>query len=434
MALKIQSTIKPDGGFPVAEAGDILMPDGKRLSEFEGGAGFYIGNTESDTPKKIASEITKNKTVRVSHADDNYGIIIFGNFSYAINALLVASSIVLEINNETVSASLVGDLSTDKWIFSAEEIAKKEDLENVTVKEPVEVDITGFNENGIITEEYEDGSTNTYTFVYDEETDSTTITDSKGLLTVVKGLNPEGGSGGEGGFSPIVTVTNITGGHRVSITDIEGTKTFDVMDGADGKNGTNGTNGKDGINGKDGTNGKDGADGEDGFSPTVAVSNITGGHRVSITDKDGTKTFDVMDGKDGEGGGSAVVEPLSGTTSEITPADVANAIAEGRPIYLTYTDSMYGVVAFTNFSAGISLGAVVSSFTFEYEGTTLCAYLAGDISYSFWQFEVIELAKAGESGGAGLPEVSTADNGKFLRVVNGAWAAEIVPSAEEASF
>lgn len=34
----------------------------------------------------------------------------------------------------------------------------------------------------------------------------------------------------------------------------------------------------------------------------------------------------------------------------------------------------------------------------------------------------------------GLPEVSTQDNGKFLKVVNGAWAAVSVPNAEEASF
>ena len=40
-----------------------------------------------------------------------------------------------------------------------------------------------------------------------------------------------GGGGGQDGFSPIVAVTNITGGHRVSITDADGTKTFDVMDG-----------------------------------------------------------------------------------------------------------------------------------------------------------------------------------------------------------
>ena len=33
-----------------------------------------------------------------------------------------------------------------------------------------------------------------------------------------------------------------------------------------------------------------------------------------------------------------------------------------------------------------------------------------------------------------MPEVTTSDNGKFLRVVNGTWAASTVPNAEEASF
>lgn len=35
---------------------------------------------------------------------------------------------------------------------------------------------------------------------------------------------------------------------------------------------------------------------------------------------------------------------------------------------------------------------------------------------------------------SGTPEVTAADNGKFLRVVNGAWAAETVQSAEGVSF
>lgn len=36
--------------------------------------------------------------------------------------------------------------------------------------------------------------------------------------------------------------------------------------------------------------------------------------------------------------------------------------------------------------------------------------------------------------GIGLPAVTAEDNGKFARVVNGAWAAETVPTAEEESF
>lgn len=42
--------------------------------------------------------------------------------------------------------------------------------------------------------------------------------------------------------------------------------------------------------------GTSGADGKDGVSPTVTVTPIEGGNRVTITDVDGPKTFDVMDG------------------------------------------------------------------------------------------------------------------------------------------
>lgn len=47
----------------------------------------------------------------------------------------------------------------------------------------------------------------------------------------------------------------------------------------------------------------DGADGQDGYSPTVSVTDIEGGHRVTITDVDGDHVFDVMDGEDGSSGG-----------------------------------------------------------------------------------------------------------------------------------
>ena len=40
----------------------------------------------------------------------------------------------------------------------------------------------------------------------------------------------------------------------------------------------------------------------------------------------------------------------------------------------------------------------------------------------------------GSAGGSGLPSVTTSDNGKFLRVVNGAWAADTVPSANGVNF
>lgn len=38
------------------------------------------------------------------------------------------------------------------------------------------------------------------------------------------------------------------------------------------------------------------SNGKDGISPTVEVTTITGGHRVTITDKNGAKSFDLLNG------------------------------------------------------------------------------------------------------------------------------------------
>lgn len=40
----------------------------------------------------------------------------------------------------------------------------------------------------------------------------------------------------------------------------------------------------------------------------------------------------------------------------------------------------------------------------------------------------------GGGGGSELPEVTAEDNGDFLRVVNGAWAKDTVPSAESEAY
>ena len=87
------------------------------------------------------------------------------------------------------------------------------------------------------------------------------------------------GTPGDDGYSPAVTITQITNGHRVTITDKthQSGQTFDVMDGEQGDPGT---------------------PGDDGYSPAVTITTITGGHRVTITDKThpSGQTFDVMDG------------------------------------------------------------------------------------------------------------------------------------------
>lgn len=51
-------------------------------------------------------------------------------------------------------------------------------------------------------------------------------------IAAAQGVNK--GEPGKDGVSPTVLVEDIEGGHRVTITDAAGVKTFDVLNGADG--------------------------------------------------------------------------------------------------------------------------------------------------------------------------------------------------------
>lgn len=86
------------------------------------------------------------------------------------------------------------------------------------------------------------------------------------LIALAEEIIERGGGGGTGtdGFSPIVEVTEITGGHQLSIQDKTHTVTFNIMDGVKGDKGDKGDTGEQGIQGVAGVNGKDGKDGADG--------------------------------------------------------------------------------------------------------------------------------------------------------------------------
>lgn len=129
---------------------------------------------------------------------------------------------------------------------------------------------------------------------------------------------------GAPGVSPTVAVTAITGGHRVTVTDADGTRSFDVLDGTDGEDGRGIASAV--LNADytltltytDGTSyttpslrGAPGDPGTPGISPTVTVTDITGGHRITITDADGAHSFDVPNGEDGVG------IPTGGTTGQV---------------------------------------------------------------------------------------------------------------------
>jgi len=147
-----------------------------------------------------------------------------------------------------------------------------------------------------------------------------------------------GGGSGEDGFSPIVTVTTITGGHRISIQDKTHTATFDVMDGTDG------------------------TDGDDGVSPTVTITETTGGHRVTITDKNHPSGlyFDVMNGAKGDKGDAftyadftaeqlALLKGAKGDDGKgIVSIEKTSTSGLVDTYTITYTDSTTGTYTVTN--------------------------------------------------------------------------------------
>lgn len=165
----------------------------------------------------------------------------------------------------------------------------------------------------------------------------------RAALTEAKESGEFDGEDGADGVSPTVTVTPIGGGHRVTITDADGSESFDVLDGAKGDTGDTGTgiasivlnadytltiNYTDGnsyttpvpirgAEGAQGVPGVDGRDGSDGVSPVITTALIEGGTRITVTDAQGVHTIDVMNGVDGTNGTDGT-DGTNGTT--FTPA------------------------------------------------------------------------------------------------------------------
>lgn len=119
------------------------------------------------------------------------------------------------------------------------------------------------------------------------------ITEVSGHMNIAFGL-PQGEKGDQGergydgdkgmdGVSPEVTVTTITGGHRVAVTDAGGTSTFDVMDGAAGPEGPTGPAGQ---------------DGQDGYTPVRGTDYWTAEDKAEIV---GDVEDDIIDDTAGDG-------------------------------------------------------------------------------------------------------------------------------------
>ena len=209
---------------------------------------------------------------------------------------------------------------------------------------------------------------------------------------------------GEDGYSPIVEVSAISGGHSVNITDKEGEHSFNVMDGLPGRDGTDGSPGRDGTaatisvgnvtklspnstptvtnSGSSSSavfdfgipQGEKGDTGAEGYSPTISVTDIEGGHTVTITTKNGSVSFNVMDGATGATGQGV---PANGTTGQ---ALVKASDDDYDTEFKTLTASDVGALAVgdsAKFANAIHYGAVDSTST----STVFTATIPGITEY-----------------------------------------------------
>lgn len=83
------------------------------------------------------------------------------------------------------------------------------------------------------------------------------------------------------------------------------------------------------------------------------------------------------------------IDPLVGNTAAITSAQVKEAVLAGRPVVITYTDTTFGDLTFTNFAYSVEQNVVVSNMATKYNDDMILADLIG---LSNWQLVIKTLA------------------------------------------
>ena len=119
-------------------------------------------------------------------------------------------------------------------------------------------------------------------------------------------------------------------------------------------------------------------------------------------------------------------EQLAGTTKELTPTQVYDAVSAGIPVKVQYTDSTYGLLSFTAFNVAESLNVIVSQTIVYYNGVHILAELAGAKFKNAWVFKATTLAQKTDIPSA-LPNPNTLT---FTGAVNATYDGSTAVSVE----
>ena len=86
-------------------------------------------------------------------------------------------------------------------------------------------------------------------------------------------------------------------------------------------------------------------------------------------------------------------EQLSGTTNNLTPTQVYEAVSAGIPVKVQYLDSIYGLLSFTAFNVVESLNVIVSQTIVYSNSVYFLAVLSGAKSNNSWGIMFTTLAE-----------------------------------------
>lgn len=228
-------------------------------------------------------------------------------------------------------------------------------------------------------------------FGYDGAQDKWAVVYTDGTTDIIQGPTLEGGAAG---VSPVVEFSAIAGGTRLSITDAEGIKTADILDGRDGNDGKDGTSvtvanvsessvaggisvvtfsdGKK-LNVKNGTNGQNGSNGTSVTVTNVSESSTDGGTNT-VTFSDG-KRLQVKNGRRGTNG----TTPVKGR-DYFTDAD-KQEIAEQAAALVPGGDGKFVVNAFLDNDGNVTFDKTFSEAYAAYNAGKTCEMVLGYVDY-----------------------------------------------------
>lgn len=225
----------------------------------------------------------------------------------------------------------------------------------------------------------------------------------------LKANPPQAGSDGKDGTTPTI---GDNGNWYLGDTDTgkpsRGAAGAKGADGADGKDGAKGDKGDPGDKGDKGdaftyadftaeqlaalkgAKGDKGAPGEKGDKGDPGEKGNTGADGKSAYQyaQDGGYT-----GTEADFSAKLAQEILTGTTDDLTPAQVYEAVSSGRPVKVQYTSSDYGVMSFTAFSISETMGVIASQNIVFYNNVYILTELGGYIQSGQWFFNSTVLAE-----------------------------------------